>query len=65
MNLLLLNVLKDAKVDDLFSCPFCDSIAILPKGNNIFFHVQIHLVRLKVAGCIKGHIYLLNVMKLM
>ena len=29
-------VLKDAKVDDLFSCPFCDSIAILPKGNNIF-----------------------------
>ena len=28
--------LKDAKVDDLFSCPFCDSIAILPKGNNIF-----------------------------
>ena len=30
------HVLKEAKVDDLHSCPFCDAIAILPVGNNIF-----------------------------
>ncbi len=30
------HALKAAKIDDLVNCPFCDAIAILPVGNNIF-----------------------------